>query len=104
METDSQVLLNSLYTNNALYSNINVDCSSLLQKLEGSTLHHTPREANEVADALSQYGRKIMDPTMIIDKLYIFDASPSFTTNILEEDANGTASARSVPFCMDSPL
>ncbi|KAG5617139.1 hypothetical protein H5410_016963 [Solanum commersonii] len=65
---------------------------------------HTPWEANGVADALAEYGRKTKDPTMIVNKLHIFDASPSFATNILERDANGTASARSVPFCMDNPL
>ncbi|WMV52367.1 hypothetical protein MTR67_045752 [Solanum verrucosum] len=84
VKTDSQVLLNSLY----LYSNIRADCRSLLQQLEGPTLHHTLREANRVAE----YGRKSKDPTMIINKLYILDASLSFAANILERDANVTAS------------
>ncbi|XP_049368249.1 uncharacterized protein LOC125833151 [Solanum verrucosum] len=104
VETDSQVLLNSLYIDDALCSNIRVDCRSLLQQLEGPTLHHPPREANGVVDALAEYGRKTKDPTMIVNKLHIFDASPSFATNILEREANGIASARSVPFCMDNSL
>lgn len=84
METDSRVLLYSIYTDNALYSNICADCMSFLQQLEGPILHHTLREANGVADALAEYRRKTKNPTMIVNKLYIFDASPLFSTNILE--------------------
>jgi len=66
-------------------------------------MKHIMREANSVADILAEYGRKTMDPNMHMNKLFVFEASPSFTLKALEGDANGTISFRSVPFCMDEP-
>jgi len=75
----------------------------MLLLMGGSTMKHIMREANSIADILAEYGRKIMDPNMSMNKLFIFEASPSFTSKALERDANRTISFRSVPFCMDEP-
>ncbi|KAK4738045.1 hypothetical protein R3W88_001742 [Solanum pinnatisectum] len=103
VETDSQVLLNSLNNDSSQYSHICADCRSLLQQLGAPPLKHVPREANGTANALAEYGKKSRDQIMIGNKLYIFYASPSCITYELDRDANGTGSLRSVPLCMDVP-
>uniref|UniRef100_M1BNG8 Reverse transcriptase n=1 Tax=Solanum tuberosum TaxID=4113 RepID=M1BNG8_SOLTU len=55
VETDSQVLLNSLNNDNPQYSHICADCRSLLQQLGAPPLKHVPREANRTVDALAEY-------------------------------------------------
>ncbi|WMV22932.1 hypothetical protein MTR67_016317 [Solanum verrucosum] len=98
VETDSHVLLNTLESAKPIHSHIYLDCRSMLLLMGGSTMKHIMREANSVADILAEYGRKTMDPNMPMNKLFVFEASFSFTLKALERDANGTISFRSVPF------
>ncbi|KAH0674191.1 hypothetical protein KY284_025278 [Solanum tuberosum] len=96
---DSQVLRTSLNNNNTLYSHI-----TLIAGLYCSSWKYVPPlKANRTADALAELGRKSKDPPMTRNYLYFLDASPSSITNVLERDAIGTTSLRSVPVCMDDP-
>ncbi|KAK4733420.1 hypothetical protein R3W88_007681 [Solanum pinnatisectum] len=90
VEIDSQVLLNTLESAKPIHSHIYSDCKSMLLLMGGSTMKHIMSEANSVADILAEYGRKIMDPNMSMNKLFVFGISPSFTLKALERDANGT--------------
>jgi len=97
VETDSQVLLNTLYSNNLIYSHIFADCRSLLLQLEGSSLKHIPKEANAIADLLAKNGRETKDPYMINNQTLVFEASPSPAIDVLERDVIGTVTHRLVP-------
>ncbi|WMV59614.1 hypothetical protein MTR67_052999 [Solanum verrucosum] len=76
---------------------------SMLLLMGGPTMKHIMGEANSVADILAEFGRKTMDANMSMNKLFVFEASPSFTLKALEGDVNGTISFRSIAFCMDEP-
>ncbi|KAK4727019.1 hypothetical protein R3W88_031936 [Solanum pinnatisectum] len=100
IETDSQVLLNSLNSNNSLLSHIYSDCRSLLLQMELQQLKHVPWEANRVADILAVHGKKSMDPGLDINLIFFY-ASPSFVTKELDRDAMRTVTYRSVPLLYD---
>ncbi|OIT21161.1 hypothetical protein A4A49_59622, partial [Nicotiana attenuata] len=63
VETDSQVLIQMLSSNNLAFSHILMDCRHLLEKLGSPHVGHIFREANVIADKLACYG-KGRDPEM----------------------------------------
>lgn len=46
------------------------------------------RETNLVVDIFAEYVKKTMHSNMSMNKLFVFETSPSFTSKSLERDAN----------------
>ncbi|OIT28000.1 hypothetical protein A4A49_59414, partial [Nicotiana attenuata] len=57
VETDSQVLIQLLSSNNLAFSHILMDCRQLMEKLGSPQVCQIFREANAAADKLACYGK-----------------------------------------------
>lgn len=53
-----------------------------------STMKLIIRETNLVVDIFAEYVKKTMHSNMSMNKLFVFETSPSFTSKSLERDAN----------------
>ncbi|OIT06638.1 hypothetical protein A4A49_61481, partial [Nicotiana attenuata] len=63
VETDSQVLIQLLSSNNLAFSHMLIDCRQLMEKLGSPQVCHIFREANAAANKLACY-EKDRDPAM----------------------------------------
>uniref|UniRef100_M1B3L5 LINE-type retrotransposon LIb DNA, complete sequence, Insertion at the S14 site n=1 Tax=Solanum tuberosum TaxID=4113 RepID=M1B3L5_SOLTU len=88
VETDSLEILQFLENSPPTYSSIIMSCRSMLKKLGNPTVRHNFRQANMVADVLSNIGAKLT----MTNQPHILLSPPEAVKDYLKPDLGGVLS------------